>query len=105
MYDNTIHEYSVASKSKATARWNRSKDAVARVGTGTSSSERTRRVQSMVSHLSCRDELQRPQGDLQIGSVGLEIVQSTGDALLQLGGVLPRRAVGCDLVRRGRHDY
>lgn len=55
------------------------------------------------SHLSCVDELQRSEGDLQIGSVGLEIVQSTGDVLLQLGGVLPRRAVGGDLVQRGRH--
>ena len=57
-----------------------------------------------LSHLSRRDELQRSEGDLEIGSVGLEIVQSTGDVLLQLGGVLPRRAVGGDLVqRRGRH--
>ena len=56
-----------------------------------------------LSHLSRRDELQRPEGDLEIGSVGLEIVQSTGNALLQLGGVLPRGAVGGDLVQGGRH--
>lgn len=50
------------------------------------------------SHLSGRDELQGPEGNLEVGSVGLEIVQSTGNVLLQLGGVLPRGAVGGDLV-------
>lgn len=55
------------------------------------------------SHLTGRDELQRSESDLEVGSVCLEIVQSTSNAGLQLGGVLPRRAVGGDLVQRGRH--
>lgn len=50
------------------------------------------------SHLSGRDELQRPQRDLEIGGVGLEVVQGASDVGLQLGRVLPRRAVGGDLV-------
>jgi hypothetical protein len=48
--------------------------------------------------LTGRDELQRAQGDLEIGSVGLEVVQSLSNVLLKLRGVLPRRAVGGDLV-------
>jgi len=55
------------------------------------------------SHLAGRDDLQRPEGSLEVGSVGLEVVESSGDLRLQLGGVLPRRAVGSDLVERGRH--
>jgi hypothetical protein len=52
-----------------------------------------------VSHLTGRDELQRSQGNLEIGSVGLEIVESTSDLGLKLGRALPRRAVGRDLVQ------
>lgn len=51
------------------------------------------------SHLAGRDELQRSQGNLEVGSVGLEIVESLSNVLLKLGGVLPRRAVGGDLVQ------
>ena len=50
------------------------------------------------SHLAGRDELQRAQGDLEVGSVGLEVEESLSNVLLKLGGVLPRRAVGGDLV-------
>ena len=56
------------------------------------------------SHLAGRDELQRPEGDLEIGSVGLEVVESTSNAGLQLRGVLAGRAVRRDLVElRGGH--
>lgn len=54
---------------------------------------------SRYSHLTGRDELQRSEGDLEIGGVGLEVVESLSDAGLKLGGVLPRGAVGSDLVK------
>ena len=54
---------------------------------------------SWCSHLTGRDELQRSQGNLEVGGVGLEVVESLGDARLELGGVLPRGAVGSDLVQ------
>ncbi|KAI9166531.1 hypothetical protein HJFPF1_02638 [Paramyrothecium foliicola] len=60
---------------------------------------RLQKKRSRCSHLAGRDELQRSQGDLEIGSVGLEIVESLSNVLLKLGGVLPRRAVGGDLVQ------
>lgn len=50
------------------------------------------------SHLTGRDDLQRSQGNLEVGSVALEIEQSLSNVLLKLGGVLPRGAVGGDLV-------
>ena len=59
---------------------------------------------SSSSHLTGRDDLQRPEGGLDVGGVLLELVQSLGDAGLQLAGVLARRAVGRDLVELGgRH--
>lgn len=61
-------------------------------------------VQWFLSYLAGGDELQRAQSDLEVGSVGLEVVESTSDAGLELRGVLPRRAVGSDLVQGGgRH--
>lgn len=54
----------------------------------------------MVSHLSGGDELQRSEGNLQVGSVRLEIVQSASNAGLQLGRVVARGAVGGNLVDR-----
>lgn len=54
---------------------------------------------SRYSHLTGRDELQRSEGDLEIGGVGLEVEESLGDARFELGGVLPRGAVGSDLVK------
>lgn len=68
-------------------------------------SPRTTRV-SMASnsHLTGRDEMQRPESDLEIGSALLEIVESASDAGLQLRGVLAGRAVRRDLVElRGTH--
>lgn len=50
------------------------------------------------SHLTGRDDLQRSQGNLEVGGVALEIEQSLSNVLLKLGGVLPRGAVGGDLV-------
>ena len=60
---------------------------------------------SCISHLSGRDELKRAQGDLQVGSVGLEVIESLSNALLELGGVLPRGASGLDLVQRGAAHF
>lgn len=50
------------------------------------------------SYLTGRDELQRPEGSLQVLCVALQVEESTGDRGLQLGGVLPRRRVRGDLV-------
>lgn len=61
-------------------------------------------VVRMSSYLLGRDELQRPEGGLEVGSVALEIVQSTSDAGLELRGVLARGRGGGDLVElRGGH--
>lgn len=48
--------------------------------------------------LAGRDNLQRAEGGLEVGSVGLEVVESLSNGLLELRGVLPRGAVGGDLV-------
>jgi len=75
-------------------RWNRIRGSVADVG-GASGAN---------SHLAGRDELQRPEGGLEVGGVGLEVVEGAGDALLELRGVLAAGAVGRDLVEgRGAH--
>lgn len=60
------------------------------------------RLLVVLSYLAGRDELQRAESDLEVGSVGLEIVESTSDAGLELRGVLSRGAVGSDLVEGGR---
>lgn len=58
-----------------------------------------------LSHLAGRHELQRAQGNLEVGRVGLEVVQSTSNAGLQLRGRSPRRAVRRNLVQlRGAHS-
>lgn len=54
---------------------------------------------SRYSHLTSRDDLERSEGDLEIGGVGLEVEESLSDARLELGRVLPRGAVGSDLVK------
>ena len=36
------------------------------------------------SHLASRDDLQRSQSNLEVGCVGLEIVERLSDALLEL---------------------
>lgn len=51
------------------------------------------------SHLTRRYKLQWPQRTSHIRDVGLEVVESVGDTGFQLGRVLPRRAVGRDLVK------
>lgn len=55
------------------------------------------------SYLTGRDELQRAQGGAHVLDVVLELVESIGDAALDLRGVLARRRVGGDLVEV-RHD-
>lgn len=58
-------------------------------------------VSAADSHLTSRDELQRAQSDLEIGGVGLELVESASDGGLELRGVLAGRAVRRDLVELG----
>ena len=50
------------------------------------------------AHLSCGNELKRSQCGLQVGGVGLEVVESASDAGLELGWVRARCARGRDLV-------
>jgi hypothetical protein len=50
------------------------------------------------SYLAGRDELQGTKAGLQVLCVALEVEESAGDRGLQLGGVLPGRRVGGDLV-------
>ena len=56
-----------------------------------------------LAHLSCARELQWSECSLQVGGVGLEVVQSTSNAGLELRGALAGRAVRRDLVE-GTHD-
>lgn len=58
-----------------------------------------------LSYLASRDELQGAESDLQVGGVGLEVVESLSDVGLELRGVLPRGAVGGDLVKGGHLDW
>lgn len=53
------------------------------------------------SYLASSDELERAQRSAQVGNVGLEIVQSVGNAGLDLRRGGPRGAVGSDLVDCG----
>ena len=55
------------------------------------------------AHLSCGNELKGSQCGLQVGGVGLEVVESASDAGLELGWLLARWARGRDLVE-GAHD-
>lgn len=59
---------------------------------------RSKHCFSSISHLTGRDDLQRAEGSLEVGSVALEVVKSLSNLLLELRGVLPRGAVGGDLV-------
>jgi hypothetical protein len=54
------------------------------------------------AHLSCGNELKGSQCGLQIGGVGLEVVESTSDTGLKLGWLLAGRARGRDLIE-GTH--
>lgn len=57
------------------------------------------------SYLAGGDELKGPEGGLHVGDVGLELVESSGDAGLDLIGLGPRGGVGRDLVKGLlRHD-
>lgn len=56
------------------------------------------------SHLLSVDELQRTQRRLEVGGVGLQVMEGRGDLGLELRRVLARRAIGRDLVEGGgRH--
>jgi hypothetical protein len=57
------------------------------------------------SYLAGGDELERPEGSLHVRDVGLELIESSRNAGLNLGGLGPRGAVGRDLVEGLlRHD-
>jgi hypothetical protein len=57
------------------------------------------------SYLAGGDELKRPEGGLHVRDVGLELVERSRDAGLDLIGLGPRGAVGRDLVEGLlRHD-
>lgn len=61
------------------------------------------RVCAGSSYLAGGHELERTQRRLHVRDVLLEVVESIGNAGLDLGGALPRGAVGSDLVQGGRH--
>lgn len=55
--------------------------------------------------LTGRDELKGSQRRLEVWDIRLEFIEGSCNAGLQLGWVLPRRAVGSDLVEcLSRHD-
>lgn len=58
-----------------------------------------------LAHLSGRNDLKWSQRSLQVGSVGLEIVQSTSNAGLELRWALAGWAVGRDLVEGAHIDW
>lgn len=62
-----------------------------------------RSASAKLSYLASRDKLQRSQGGPQILGIALQVEESASDSSLQLGGVLPRRRIGGDLVD-GSHD-
>lgn len=57
------------------------------------------------SYLLGRDELQRSEGSLEVGSAGLEVVEGTSDAGLELRGVLAGGRVRRDLVELGLRHF
>ena len=54
---------------------------------------------SASSYLTSRNELQRSQRAPHVWDVGLQVVESVGNARLDLGRILPRRAVWRDFVQ------
>ena len=54
---------------------------------------------SASSYLTSRNELQRSQRAPHVWDVGLQVVESVGYARLDLGRILPRRAVWRDFVQ------
>jgi hypothetical protein len=59
---------------------------------------------SIGAHLSCRYDLKRSEGHLQVGCVGLQVIEGAGDGRLELRGVLAGWAVSRNLVE-GAHGY
>jgi hypothetical protein len=64
---------------------------------------RARTTNWLKAYLSRRNELKRSKSSLEIRSVSLEVVESTGNASLELRGILAGWARGRDLVE-GTHD-
>lgn len=64
-----------------------------------------RNVSGFDSYLLGRDELQRSEGSLEVGGAGLEVVEGTSDASLELRGVLAGGRVRRDLVELGRRHF
>ena len=54
---------------------------------------------SAASYLTSRDELQRSQRAPHVWDVGLQVVESVSNTRLDLGRVLPRRAIWRDFVQ------
>lgn len=59
---------------------------------------------AFISYLSGGDDLKGSEGSLEVGGVGLKVVEGTSDAGLKLRRVLARGAVRRDLVQCGTHD-
>lgn len=59
-------------------------------------------AQMSMAYLSGRDDLERAEGGLEIGGVGLEVVERAGNGGLELGWLCARWAVRRDLVE-GTH--
>ena len=55
------------------------------------------------SYLSRGHKVERPKRTPHVWDVGLKIVERGRDVLLDLVGLLPRRAIGRDLVHGRRH--
>ena len=65
---------------------------------------RQRWIFPISSYLASGHKVERPQGALHVWNVGLKLVERICDARLNLRGLLPRGAVGSDLVQCGvRH--
>ena len=56
----------------------------------------------LVAYLSCIDELKRTESGLQVGGVGLEVIESASNAGLEFGWVRTGWALGRDLLE-GSH--
>jgi hypothetical protein len=59
-------------------------------------------IYKSIAHLSCRYNLKGSESRFQVGGVGLQIIESAGDAHLELRRVLARWARRSDLVE-GAH--
>ena len=52
-----------------------------------------------LAYLSCVCELKGSESGLQVGGVGLKVIEGTGDARFQLRGILAGRRIGSYLVQ------